>query len=59
MQTVWKRKFVWLPVFVENGDPARFGMRWLTFVWFRLCNASDESRYQRYWKAATHNWDEE
>lgn len=52
----WKRSFVWFPEYVEEGDPKRMGWRWLCFGWYRWF----EGRYSGdYWRAATHNWDEE
>jgi hypothetical protein len=57
--TIWKRKFVWIPEHVETGDRERFGWRWLTFVWYRLVNGEELSRYESYWKPATHKWDSE
>lgn len=51
---VWQRRFVWLPVYVEDGFPARFGWRWLVPVWHRWF----ESKYGgHYWRPATHRWD--
>lgn len=53
MQTTWKKKFVWLPEYVEDGAPEKFGWRWLTFGWYRWF----EGRHKDYWRPATHNWD--
>jgi hypothetical protein len=52
----WKRGFVWLPEFVEDGEPRKMGWRWLTFGWYRWV----DSKYgPEYWRPATHNWDED
>jgi hypothetical protein len=53
--TVWKKRFVWLPEYVEDGDPTKFGWRWLTFGWYRWF----EGHYSDYWRPATHNWNSE
>jgi hypothetical protein len=54
METIWKKKFVWLPEYVEDGDPTKLGWRWLTFGWYRWF----KGHYSDYWRPATHNWDD-
>ena len=53
--TIWKRKLVWIPEIVEDGDPKKFGWRWLTFGWYRWFQGRDDD----YWRPTTHNWDAE
>ena len=51
--TLWRKKFCWWPVDVVNGNPAKFGIRWLVPVWYRWF----EGHYDSYWSPCTHNWD--
>lgn len=53
MMVKWKRSFVWIPEVVEDGDPKKFGWRWLCFGWYRWF----DGHYAEYWRPATHNWD--
>jgi hypothetical protein len=53
-RALWKKGFAWLPEYVENGDPKRFGWKWLTpvwYVWFEGCHSD-------YWMPATHKYTE-
>lgn len=48
----FKYKFVWVPEYVEDGDPSCFGWRWLVFGWYYWF----EGRYNDYWRPVTHKF---
>ena len=50
--SIYKKRFVWVPEYVDNGVVADFGWRWLVFGWYVWY----EGRYENFWLPITHDF---